>query len=108
MSTMKPGCVVYNPEGKRWCVLVESHRKDGTVRRFMSFHRTNLEASLIVKAHQDSCGGDPDVKISLFEYEFIVDDTQLAFRMLHESIEEMLEEYSKKYYEKERCNDCND
>lgn len=106
--SMKSGCVVYNPEGKRWCVLVESHRKDGTVRRFMSFHRSSLEASLIVKAHQDSCGDDPDVKISLFEYEFIVDDTQLAFRMMHESIEEMIEEYRKIYEEKERWNDYND
>lgn len=34
--SMKPGCVVYNPEGKSWCVLVESCREDGTVRRFMS------------------------------------------------------------------------
>ena len=106
--SMKPGCVVYTPEGKSWCVLVESYREDGTVRRFMSFHKTSLEASLIVKAHQDASGNDPDVTVSLFEYEFVANDTQLAARMLAESIEEMLEEYKKVWDEKERCNDCND
>lgn len=106
--SMKPGCVVYNPEGKSWCVLVESRKPDGTVARFMSFHETSLAANLIAGAHIEAAAGDPNVTVSMFEYEFVANDTQLRARLLHEAVEEMLEEYSKKYYEKERCNDCND
>lgn len=49
--SMKPGCVVYNPEGKSWCVLVEHRRDDGEIRRFMSLHKNRLEAQAIKKAH---------------------------------------------------------
>ena len=105
---MKPSYFVYNPEGKSWCVLVESRKPDGTVARFMSFHKTSLVANLIVGAHMEAAARDPNVTVSMFEYEFIANDTQLRARLLHEAVEEMLEEYSKKYYEKERCNDCND
>ena len=105
--SMKPGCVVYNPEDKNWCVLVESRRKDGEVRRFMSFHKHRQAAELIEKVHKDANADEPDVTVSIFEYEFIANDDQLAVRMMRETIEQLLEELDKA--EKEAMtNDCND
>ncbi len=101
--TMQPGCVIYNPEGKSWCVLVESCREDGTVRRFMSFHKTLHDARLTKQAHADVNEGDPNVKIHLFKYEFIADDKQIAEIMIRQALEAMVDSW-----EKELSNDCND
>ena len=60
--SMKPGCVIYNPEGKSWCVLVESTMDDGTVRRFMSFHKTLHDARLTQQAHADVNEGTPTLR----------------------------------------------
>jgi hypothetical protein len=100
---MKPGCVVYTPEGKSWCVLVESRKPDGTVARFMSFHKTLHDARLTQNAHADVNEGDPDVKIHIFKYEFIASDEQLAEMMIQQALEAMVNSW-----EKELSNDCND
>ena len=105
--SMKPGCVVYNPQENSWCVLVESRRKDGEVRRFMSFHKYREVAEFIKKAHEDANAGEPDVTVSIFEYEFIANDDQLAVRMLRENIEKLCEEIDAAMMER-RSNDCND
>lgn len=105
--SMKPGCVVYNPEGKSWCVLVEHRRKDGEICRFMSFHKYREVAEFIKKAHEEANADEPDVTISMFEYEFVANDDQLAVRMLRESIERLCEEIDAAMME-ERSNDCND
>lgn len=105
MST-KPGCVVYTPEGKSWCVLVESRRKDSEVRRFMSFHKYREVAEFIKKAHEDANADEPDVTVSIFEYEYVPNDDALAVRMMRENIERLVEELDEA--EKEAMtNDCN-
>ena len=107
MSSMKPGCVVYNPQENSWCVLVESRRKDGEVRRFMSFHKYREVAEFIKKAHEDANADEPDVTVSIFEYEYIPNDDALAVRMMRETIERLVEELDEA--EKEAMtNDCND
>jgi len=101
--SMKPGCVIYTPEGKSWCVLVESYQEDGTIRRAMSFHQTLHDARLTQQAHADVNDGDPNVKIHLFKYEFIADDKQIAEMMIRQALEAMVNSW-----EKELSNDCND
>lgn len=97
--SMKPGCVVYNPEGKSWCVLVESRRKDGEVCRFMSFHKYREVAEFIKKAHADASADEPDVTVSMFEYEYVPNDDALAVRMMRETIEWLVEELDEAEYE---------
>lgn len=105
--SMKPGCVVYNPEENHWCVLVESRRKDGEVRRFMSFHKYREVAEFIKEAHEDASADEPDVTVSIFEYEYVPNDDALAIRMMRETIERLVEELDE--VEKEAMtNDCND
>lgn len=82
----KPGCVVYNPKGRNWCVLVETVEKDGGVRRFMSFHVTHETAQLIKNAHENVYKDDPEVKISMFEYDYISDDREVIARLIVEGI----------------------
>lgn len=93
--SMKPGCVIYTPEGKSWCVLVESYQEDGTIRRFMSFHKTLHDARLTQQAHADVNEGDLNVKIHLFEYEFIADDKQIAEMMIRQALEAMVNSWEK-------------
>ena len=105
--SMKPGCVVYNPQENSWCVLVESRKRGGEVCRFMSFHKYREVAEFIKKAHEDASADERDVTVSIFEYEFIANDDQLAVRMLREAIERLVEELDEA--EKEATtNDCND
>lgn len=107
MSTMKPGCVVYNPSENSWCVLVESRKKNGEIRRFMSFHKYREVAEFIKKAHEDANANEPDVTVSIFEYEYVPNDNALTARMMREAIERLVEELDKA--EKEATiNDCND
>lgn len=107
MSTMKPGCVVYNPSENSWCVLVESRKKNGEIRRFMSFHKYREVAEFIKKAHEDANADEPDVTVSIFEYEYVPNDDALAVRMMRETIERLVEELDEA--EKEATtNDCND
>lgn len=103
---MKPGCFVYNPAENHWCVLVEHRRADGEIRRFMSFHKYREVAEFIKKVHEDANAGERDVTISIFEYEFIANNDQLAVRMMREGIEKMLEDIDNAMMEK--TNDCND
>jgi hypothetical protein len=84
----KPGCVVYNPEGGSWCVMVETVKKDGSVRRFMSFHRSRESAQTIKEAHCNVYKNDPDVKISMFEYDYISNDRDAVARLIVEGIED--------------------
>lgn len=104
--SMKPGCVVYSPQENSWCVLVEHRREDGEIRRFMSFHKYREVAEFIKKAHEDANAGEHNITISIFEYEFIANDDQLAVRMMREGIEKMLEDIDEMMTE--RTNDCND
>lgn len=107
MSTMKPGCVVYNPSENNWCVLVESRRKDGEIRRFMSFHKYREVAEFIKKAHEDANADEPDVTVSIFEYEYVPNDDALAVRMMRESIERLVEELDEIEKKEAMTNDCN-
>lgn len=104
--SMKPGCVVYNPAENHWCVLVEQRRTDGEIRRFMSFHKYREVAEFIKKAHEDASAGERDVTVSIFEYEFIANNDQLAVRMMMEAFEQLFENTD--YAEAEKTNDCND
>lgn len=104
--SMKPSCVVYNPAENYWCVLVESRRKDGEIRRFMSFHRSELAAKLIKKAHEDAHAGESDTTVSMFQYDYIPNDEMLQLRLTMETFEKMFENGD--YAEAEKTNDCND
>lgn len=106
MSSMKPSCVVYNPQENSWCVLVESRRKDGEVRRFMSFHKSELEAKLVKKAHEEAHASEPDTTVSIFEYEYIPNDATLQVRLMMDAFEKMFENTD--YAEADKTNDCND
>lgn len=89
--SMKPDCVAYNPKGRSWCVLVEAVKKDGSVRRFMSFHKTREVAQLIKDAHENVYKDDPDVEISMFEYDYISSDQEIIARLIHEGVEHIRE-----------------
>lgn len=106
---MKPGCVVYNPAENHWCVLVERRRTDGEIRRFMSFHKNRLEAQEVKRAHEDAHAGEPDIIISMFEYDYIPNDEMLAVRMMMNAFDRMFENTDYAVAEKEATtNDCND
>lgn len=85
--SMKPGCVVYNPEGRNWCVMIETFKKDGSIRRFMSFHETQEVAQMVKDAHDGVYKDNPDVKISMFEYDYITEDQEIIARLISEDIE---------------------
>lgn len=104
--SMKPSCVVYNPAENYWCVLVESRRKDGEVRRFMSFHRYRAAAEIAKKTHEDAHAGEPDTTVSMFEYDYIPNDEMLQVRLIMDAFEKMFENTD--YAEAEKTNDCND
>lgn len=104
--SMKPGCVVYNPAENHWCVLVESRKKNGEIRRFMSFHKSSLEAKLVKKAHEDVHANEPDTTVSMFEYDYIPNDEMLQVRLMMDAFEKMFENTD--YAEAEKTNDCND
>lgn len=106
MSSMKPGCVVYNPAENRWCVLVEHRKEDGEIRRFMSFHKSELGAKIVKKAHEDANADEPNVTVSMFEYDYIPNDEMLQVRLMMDAFEQMFENTD--YAEAERTNDCND
>lgn len=104
--SMKPGYVVYTPEGKSWCVLVEHRRDDGEIRRFMSFHKDRLEAQMVKKAHEEAHAGELDATVSMFEYDYIPNDEMLAARVLMDAFDQMFENTD--YAVAEKTNDCND
>lgn len=89
--SMKPGCVVYNPEGRSWCVIVETVTKDGEVRRFISFHGSRYSAQTVKDAHESGYKDDPDVKISMFEYEYLSSDKEIVARLISEGIKRFAE-----------------
>lgn len=88
---IKPGCVVYNPKGRNWCVLVETVMKDGSVRRFMSFHETRETAQLIKNAHENVNKDKPEVKISIFEYDYISGDLEVVTRLIVDGIKSLMD-----------------
>lgn len=88
--SMKPGCVVYSPQDKNWCVLVEQRREDGEVRRFMSFHDSYHDAHSVEEAHKESHADDPDVTVSVFEYDYIANEIELASRFMMQVVEDIL------------------
>lgn len=100
--SMKPSCVVYNPAENHWCVLVERRMKDGEIRRFMSFHMNRVVAHAIKKAHEEEHAGDPDITVSMFDYDYIPNDEMLAARMMMNAFEQIFADIE------ERTNDCND
>lgn len=87
----KPGCVTYNPEGCRWCVLVETVETDDSVRRFMSFHESRKVARAVKDAHDRIYKDDPKVKISMFEYDYISNDQDVVRQLILEGIEYTME-----------------
>lgn len=86
---IKTGCVVYNPKGRSWCVLVETVMKDGSVRRFMSFHETRETAQMIKNAHENVNKDNPEVKISMFEYDYISGDLEVITRLIVDGIKSL-------------------
>ena len=88
--SMKPGCVVFDPADNCWCVFVEQRRDDGEVRRFMSFHNTYEDAHSIEEAHKEGHADDPNVTISVFEYDYIADEIELASRLMVQAIDDIL------------------
>lgn len=89
--SMKPGCVVYNPEGRSWCVLVETVNPDGGVRRFMSYHESHDAAQLVKDAHECVYKDRLGVKISMFEYDYFSDDQEIVDRLIVEGAEDLME-----------------
>lgn len=88
--SMKPGCVVYNPAENHWCVLVESRMSDGTIRRFMSFHGTYDDAHSIEEAHKETHADESNVTVSLFEYDYIANEIELATMLMMQTVEDIL------------------
>ncbi len=102
---MKPGCFVYNPAENHWCVIVEHGREGGEIRRFMSFHRNRLEAQEVKKAHEEA-NDDPDITVSIFEYDYIPNDEMVAVLMMMDAFDQIFENTD--YAVSEKTNDCND
>lgn len=67
--SMKPGCVVYNPAMGSWCVMVETVRD----------------------AHYNVYKDADNVKISMFEYDYISDDQEIIGRLILDGIEYLRE-----------------
>lgn len=88
--SMKPGCVVFDPSKNHWCVLVESRMSDGTVRRFMSFHNTYEDARGIENAHKEAHTDEPNTTVSLFEYDYIANEIELATVLMMRTVEDIL------------------
>lgn len=88
--SMKPGCVVFNPAGNSWCVLVETRKDNGEIRRFMSFHSTYENARAIEEAHTESNAGDPNVTVSVFEYDYIANEIELASMLIAQAVDDIL------------------
>lgn len=88
--SMKPGCVVFDPSKNHWCVLVESRMTDGTIRRFMSFHDTYESAHSIEEAHKEAHADEPNVTVSLFEYDYIANEIELATVLMVQTVENIL------------------
>lgn len=88
--SMKPGCVVFDPSKNNWCVLVESRMSDGTVRRFMSFHDTYEDAHGIEEAHKEAHADEHNITVSLFEYNYIANELELATVLMMQTIDDIL------------------
>lgn len=102
MST-KSGCIVYNPAENSWCVLVEYRKKNGEIRRFMSFHKSREEAEEIKKAQEAEYTDESNVTISIFEYEYVPDDTALALRLIRKTVNQLVEEVIEKIEKTNKC-----
>lgn len=88
--SMKPGCVVFDPSKNHWCVLVESRMTDGTIRRFMSFHNTYEDAHDTEEAHKEEHADEPNTTVSLFEYNYIANEIELATALMMRTVEDIL------------------
>lgn len=88
--SMKPGLVIFDPSKNHWCVLVESRMTDGTIRRFMSFHNTYKDAHGIEEAHKEAHADEPNITVSLFEYNYIANEIELATMLMMRTVEDIL------------------
>lgn len=106
--SMKPGCVVFDPSKNHWCVLVESRMSDGTVRRFMSFHNTYEDAHGTVEAHKEAHADEPNTTVSLFEYNYIANEIELATVLMVQTVEDILSRAEISDIDEGDDNDCED
>lgn len=88
--SMKPGFVVFDPSKNNWCVLVESRMTDGTIRRLMSFHSTYNDARITEKAHKEAHADESNTTVSLFEYDYIANEIELATVLMMQTVEDIL------------------
>lgn len=108
MSSMKPGCVVFDPSKNSWCVLVEQRREDGEIRRFMSFHDTYEDAHVIEGAHKEAHADEPNITVSLFEYDYIANEIELATVLMVQTVEDILSRAEISDIDEGDDNDCED
>lgn len=106
--SMKPGLVVFDPSKNSWCVLVESRMSDGTVRRFMSFHNTYEDAHGTEKAHKEAHADEPNTTVSLFEYNYIANEIELATALMMRTVEDILSRAEISDIDEGDVNDCED
>lgn len=107
--SMKPGCVVFDPSKNHWCVLVESRMTDGTIHRFMSFHDTYESAHSIEEAHKEAHADEPNVTVSLFEYDYIANEIELATVLMVQTVENILSKAEiSDIDDAEKSNGCNE
>ncbi|MBF1369972.1 MAG: hypothetical protein HXN12_08750 [Porphyromonadaceae bacterium] len=106
--SMKPGCVVFDPSKNHWCVLVESRMTDGTIRRFMSFHDTYEDAHGIEKAHKEAHADELNTTVSLFEYDYIANEIELATVLMVQTVEDILSRAKISDIDEGDDNDCED
>lgn len=106
--SMKPGCVVFDPSKNNWCVLVESRMTDGTIRRFMSFHNTYEDAHSIAEAHKETHADEPNTIVSMFEYNYIANEIELATVLMMRTVEDILSRAEISDIDDGDDNDCED
>lgn len=106
--SMKPGCVVFDPSKNHWCVLVESRMSDGTVRRFMSFHNTYEDARGIENAHKEAHADEPNTTVSLFEYNYIANELELATVLMMQTVDDILSRAEISDIDEGADDDCED
>lgn len=106
--SMKPSCVVFDPSKNSWCVLVESRMSDGTVRRFMSFHNTYEDAHDTKEAHKKAHADESNTTVSLFEYNYIANEIELATVLMMRTVEDILSRAEISDIDEGTDNDCED
>lgn len=107
--SMMPGCIVFDPSRNHWCVLAETRMPDGTVRRFMSFHDTYDDAHSIEEAHKEAHADESNTTVSLFEYDYIANEIELATVLMVQTVEDILSRAEiSDIDDAEKSNGCNE